>query len=345
MKKLLAFALTLAMVLSLAACGGNSGGSGSSGTSSGGSSGGAAESYTFKVHLSAGTTDTTYMAGEKFKELAESKSNGSITVELYPSSSLGTTADCLEGLSTGAVDIVYDSFANLAAWSDISNIDAAPYLYNSIEHYRAVWEGGTGREILDAVGEECGNRIILAAGLQGIRELTTTSPVNGPADVAGMKLRVPTISIYLDTWTWLGATPTPLAAADVFTAIQQGTVDGQENPYPACVGLSIHECCSYVTETNHVYSSNSFIMDSNAYGKLPENVQKILKEAAEEAAAYQTDVVVEATDEKKQVFVDAGATIIETDISAWQAALDGFLAEKYPALVEYAEKIAAADPA
>ncbi len=338
MKKFITLFLSLAMVLTLAACGSGSGGSGSGS----GDASGSADSSTIKVHLSAGTTDTTYFAGEKFKELVEEKSGGKVTVELYPSSSLGTTADCLEGLSTGAVDIVYDSIANLSAWSDISNIDAAPYLYNDVDHYRAVWEGDVGRTILDAVGEECGNRIVLAAGLQGIRELTTTSPVNGPDDVVGMKLRVPTISIYLDTWTWLGATPTPLAAADVFTAIQQGTVDGQENPYPACVGLSIHECCKYVTETNHVYSSNAFILDSNAYAKFPEDVQKVLKEAAEETAVYQTDIVVDITEEKKQTFVDAGATIIETDISAWQAKLDGFLDEKYPALAEYADMIAAA---
>ena len=101
MKKFITLFLSLAMVLTLAACGSGSGGSGSGS----GDASGSADSYTIKVHLSAGTTDTTYFAGEKFKELVEEKSGGKVTVELYPSSSLGTTADCLEGLSLSLIHI------------------------------------------------------------------------------------------------------------------------------------------------------------------------------------------------------------------------------------------------
>ena len=165
------------------------------------------------------------------------------------------------------------------------------------------------------------------------------------ADVNGMKLRVPTISIYLDTWEWLGAAPTPMAAADVFTAIQQGTVDGQENPYGASLGLSMQDCCKYVTETNHVYSGNSFVLDSNYFNSLPAEYQTALTEAADEATAYLTDLAEEVAVEKKQGFVDAGCEIIEVDIDEWKAALDGFLDEKYPALSGYAEQIAALAPA
>jgi len=302
------------------------------------------DKYTLKMHLSAGTTDPIYEAATKFADEVSQKTNGNVTIELYPSSSLGNTADCLEGLSLRACDIVFDSFANLASRTDLANIDAAPYLYNDIDHYKAVWEGDVGAKILKAVGDDCG-MTLMGAGLQGVRVLTTNKPVNTPADVKGMKLRVPTISIYLDTWSWLGATPTPLGASEIFTAIQQGTVDGQENPYGSCVGLSLYECCKYVTETNHVYSTDSFIMDTNSFNSLPADYQTAIQEAATDAGKFCTQNTVDSAAEKKQVFVDAGCTILTTDISQWQAALDGFLNEKYPMLVEYSDMIAAAKPA
>lgn len=300
-----------------------------------------AEAVSLKMHLSCGTTDYVYTAGEKFAELVKEKSGGKLNIELYPSSSLGTTADCLEGLSIGACNIVFDSVGNLSALTPLANIDAAPYMYDSIDHYRAVTQGEVGKTILADIGADCG-KTLLGYGLQGVRVMTTVKPIYGPADVEGMKLRVPTISIYLDTWSWLGANPTPMAAADIFTALQQKTVEGQENPYGASVGLSMQDVCKYVTESNHVYSGNSFIFDTNYFNSLPAEYQTVLSESAFESAAYLTDLAESAAAEKKQVFVDAGAEIIETDVADWQAALDGFLAEKYPDLVKYADMIAAA---
>lgn len=345
MKKLVSLLMAAAMCATLlAGCGGSSNSNSSSGSSNNSDSSASAEKMSLKMHLSCGTTDYVYTAGEKFAELVDAKTNGNLTIELYPSSSLGTTADCLEGLALGACNIVFDSVGNLAALTDLANIDAAPYLYSSVDHYRAVWEGEVGAKIREDIGADCG-MTLLGYGLQGIRVMTTNKPVHSVSDVKGMKLRVPTISIYLDTWSWLGAAPTPMAAADVFTAIQQNTVDGQENPYGASVGLSMQECCKYVTETNHVYSGCSFILDTNFFNGLPEEYQTALREAADEASSILTDLAVDMAAEKKQVFVDADCEIIEPDITEWQAAVDGFLAEKYPYLTEYADMITAADPA
>lgn len=344
MKKLLALLLSAAMALSLlTACGGN--GTTTNGGESGGDGGdAAAEPMSLKMHLSCGTTDYVYTAGERFAELVSEKTDGNLTIELYPSSSLGTTASCLEGLALGTANIVFDSVGNLATYTDLANIDAAPYLYNSIDHYCAVMEGEIGDQIRADIGAACG-MTLLGYGLQGVRVMTTVSPVESVADVAGMKLRVPTISIYLDTWEWLGAAPTPMSSSDVFTAIQQHTVDGQENPYGASAGLSMQECCPYVTETNHVYSGDSFIFDANFFNSLPAEYQTALTEAAEEACSYLTDLAESESEAKKQIFVDAGCEIITPDLTEWKDAMDGFLEEKYPSLVEYAEQIAAADPA
>jgi tripartite ATP-independent periplasmic transporter solute receptor, DctP family len=344
MKKFLSLMMALAMVLALlTGCGSNSTIAPAASGAAGGSASGGSQ-YTLKMHLSVGTTDPVYSAAQKFADEVSEKTNGNVTVELYASSSLGNTADCLEGLSMRACDIVFDSISNLSSMTELANIEAAPYMYNSMDHYRAVWEGDVGAKIMKDVGDSCGVTI-LASGLQGVRVMTTNKPVRSVADVKGLKLRVPTISIYMDTWDWLGASITPLAGSEIFTAIQQGTVDGQENPYASSASLSLYEVCKYVTETNHVYSTDGFIMDSNFFNSLPADYQDALRTAAQDAGKFCTDSVISNAAADKQKFVDAGCEILETDVSEWQAALDGFLQAKYPALVEYAQMIADADPA
>lgn len=338
-KKMLSLVLALTMAVTLlAGCGGGDTPSGEVNTDQS-----AGEQYTLKMHLSVGSTDPVYSAAEEFARLVSEGTDGNITVELYASSSLGNTADCLEGLSMRACDIVFDSMANMASLSELANIDAAPYMYSSVDHFRAVWEGEVGETIRQAVSEETGMKV-MGGGLQGVRVMTTTKPVRSVADVKGFKLRVPTIPIYLDTWAWLGAATTPLAGSEIFTAIQQGTVDGQENPYASSASLSANEVCDYVTETNHVYSVDTFVMDSNFFNSLPADYQTVIEDAAAKASVFCTDAIVAQTEEKKQVFVDSGCEIIEVDLAEWQEALDGFLEEKYPDLVSYAEMIMAADP-
>jgi len=168
--------------------------------------------------------------------------------------------------------------------------------------------------------------------------------IETPAALAGFKLRVPTIPIYLDTWQWLGATPTPLGGSEVFTAIQQGTVNGAENGLTNIASLSWDESCDYIIETNHVYNTVSFIMDKNYFTSLPAEYQTIIQEASVEAGKYCTDLVMDATESVRPEVEAAGCEFINTDVSLWQQALDGFLEAKYPDLVPYADAIKAADP-
>ncbi|WP_312634705.1 TRAP transporter substrate-binding protein [Oscillibacter sp.] len=339
-KKILAALLCAAMSASLlAGCGSSSG--------SGNGSGSAAadgQSYTMKMHLSLGETDPVYKSAEVFAKTVNEKTDGAITVELYPSSSLGNTADCLEGLSLGICNIVYESIGNLASMSSLANVEAAPYLYSGVDHWKAVWEGEIGQDILTKLGEDCG-MTLMGAGLQGVRVMCSNKRIETPADVAGFKLRVPTIPIYLDTWQWLGATPTPLGGSEVFTAIQQGTVNGAENGLTNIASLSWDESCDYIIETNHVYNTVSFIMDKNYFASLPAEYQTIIQEASVEAGKYCTDLVMDATESVRPEVVAAGCEFINTDVSLWQQALDGFLEAKYPDLVPYADAIKAADPA
>ncbi len=300
--------------------------------------------YVLKMHMTVGATDPVAKSGEEFARLVSEKTGGKVTVELYPSSSLGVTQDCLEGLGFRACDIVYDSMSNMSTWTSLANIEACPYLYSSLDHFKAVWEGEVGDTIRHDVGEDAGLKI-MGGGLQGIRVTTTNKPIHSVADVKGMKIRVPTIDIYLKTWSWLGAATTPLAGSEIFTAMQQGTVDGQENAYPTCVGLSLQEVSKYVTETNHVYSMTTFIMDQKFFDSLPEEFQTAIEESAVEAGEICTDLVEESAVTSKQVFIDAGVEILDVDFAEWQEAMDGFLEANYPELIKYYDMIQSVDPA
>lgn len=205
-------------------------------------------------------------------------------MELYPSSSLGNTSDCLEGLPIRSCDIVYDCIANLSSVSDLSAVDPIPYMYSSVDHFRAVWEGDVGEKIKADLEADSGMKI-MGGGLLGIRVVTSNVPIHGPEDVKGLKIRVPTTPIYMDTWEWLGAAPTPLGASEIFTSLQQNTVQAQENPYTTCVGLSLQECCKYVSETNHVYSCIVYVMDQDFFNSLPQEYQSAISDAAAKASS------------------------------------------------------------
>lgn len=303
----------------------------------------AEQTYTLKVHLSAPQSDPMYKACEEFKRIIEEKTNGNVTLELYPSSSLGVTQDCLEGLSMRACDVVFESLSNLSTWTELANIEAVPYMYSGVEHFNAVWKGDVGKKIFDDVGAATGLKI-MGSGLQGVRVVTSTVPVQSVEDVKGLKLRVPTIDVYLKTWQWLGAAATPLPGSEIFTSLQQKTVEGQENPYTNSANMSLQEVCNYVTETNHVYSMTTFIMDQKFFSSLPADYQAAIEEAAAAAGDVCTELYLESAEEAKQVFVDAGATIYEVDLKEWQDAMDGFVEENYPNLTEYYNMILEADP-
>ena len=351
-RKLIALIAAAAMALSMCACSGSSSGSSSSGSStsgsassgSGSSSGSAAQapetSYVLKLHTSSSETDSIGLSALKFKELVEERTKGQVTIEYYPSGTLGKTPDCIEGLKLRVCDIVFDGISNLAALDELANLDGVPYMYRDLDQYYAVFDGEVGQEYLKTLGENT-DKVLLGYMCSGIRQLTSTYPIRTPADLKGLKMRVPAVAIYSDSWSWLGASPMPIAASDIYTSLNQNIIDGQENPYPTCVALSVHEVCKYVTETNHVFTTLSFMMDREFYESMPDDIRQILLESVQEAGKYGTEYAFQVSEEKKQVMIDSGCEIIEVDVADWQAALDGFLDSKYPYLKDWAERIMA----
>ena len=336
MKRMLSLALVALMaVAALTGCGGTKTDAPQAEAPS--SSASTSPEYTLKLHTNLSTTDVTYQSYEFFKESVETKTNGRVIIELYPGSALGNTTDCLEGLELRICDIVVDGISNLAAYDDLANLDGVQYLYEDLDHYYAIFDSEAGQDYLKTLGDNT-NKVLLGYLCTGARELTSTKPIASVDDLNGLKIRTPTVPIYSDAWAWMGASPTPIAAGDIFTSLQQGVIDAQENPYTTCVGFSVHEVCKYISETNHNFTTLSYMMDKNFYESMPEDIQVALAESAAEAGKMGTQLNFDVAEAKKQEMLDAGCQMVEIDPAEWRAAMDGFLDEKYPYLVEWVER-------
>lgn len=343
MKKLVALLLALVMVFALAACGESSDpGTETSGGDTNNSSGEA--TYVLKLAHPYNEGSSNYDACVLFADKVEEISNGAVHVDIFPSNTLGTTEEVEEGLAYGTCDIVYESVASLGSWSNLANIDAYPYIFSSLEHFLAVWQGELGDQLREEIGEE-GNFKLLGTLYRGTRIVTSSVPVDSVEGFNGFKIRTPTTDMYIKTWQYLGASATPLPSADIFTAIQQGTVQGQENPIVDSWNFGLYDVCDYVIKTDHVYSQCTFIFNRDKWNSFPAEVQGWIEEAVKAAEDYKNEYTPQEEQEYYQRWEDYGATIIEVDQEAFMEAFENFAQDNYPEFIDYINLIKAADPA
>ena len=170
----------------------------------------------------------------------------------------------------------------------LAGIDPFPYLYCDFEHFKKVWYSETGDQLLKKIGDAGGFRLI-GPMYRGARYVTSKKKFSSLEELRGLKIRAPQLKMYLKTWELLGAAPTFMAATEIYTGLQQGTVDAQENPLDFCYNYALYELCPFLIETRHVLSNDVFIFDKAYFEALPEEVQRVLIEAANEVAQWRTD--------------------------------------------------------
>lgn len=335
------FATLMATVVAagcLAGCGGgNDGGNDAANGDEG-------TSYSWKMALNSTAGDNAYDTAAVFAEKVNELTEGRVSVELFGGASLGSTSEVLEGLNYGVADIICESVGTLATFTPLANIDAMPYMFSSYDHFMNVWYSDLGQEMKDAIGEASGFKL-LGATFRGPRIVTATQEMHNVEDFKGFKLRAPNLEVYLKTWQWMGATPTPMAMNETYTALQQGTVSGQENPMADSMNYAFNEVCKYWIKTNHVYSCNLFIMDANYFNSLPEDIQAAVTEAAEFAGQDVSLKQVDKEAEAEQKLIEQGCTVIEVDGEAFRAHFADFAETNFPDLLEWSDRIKAMDTA
>lgn len=248
----------------------------------------------------------------KFKEEVERLSDGEITIEIYPNSTLGGDRDMAEGMQIGTID-----FALIAGV--LSNFEPSiqllelPYLFDSEEEYNNIIYGEVGQEIVDRVLESSDIRI-LSWWDRGPRHVTANKPIEMLEDLKGLKIRLPEIKAMEDTWRAMGASPVTMAWSEVYTGLEQGTIDAQENPIPFIYGGRIHEVQKYLSLTAHKYEYVTISMSEKTWQSLSEEHREIIQQAADIATEYENELVKTETEKILETMKEEGLQVVEPNV-------------------------------
>ncbi|MDD5688883.1 MAG: TRAP transporter substrate-binding protein [Caldisericia bacterium] len=267
----------------------------------------------------------------KFKELVEEKTNGEVTVEVYPRGQLGSQRDFIEGLRMGTLEVSWVTIGFFSVYEPILNIFELPYLYSSREHAFWMVNGPLEKMIRERV-EKHGVKL-LAFFEAGPRNITNNvRPIFTPEDLKGLKIRVPESKVNIDSFTILGANPVPLSFSELYLALQQGVFDGQENPYGIIYTNKFWEVQKYLSKTNHMFLMHMVMYSEKLWNQLPQDIQEKIEEAAQEAAVYEIKVAADEEKSLEGVLKEKGMEINEVDITAFREAVKP-LYQKY--IAEY----------
>lgn len=277
---------------------------------------------------------------EVFKEQVESLSNGTMTVEIYANEVLGAEVDNITAIQQGTCEGVL-SGDTMSNWTPYAALVAMPYAVNSLDDLITAAES-------DEIGGVIEEQIIENVKLHPIgffvrsaRNLTTNKKVESMDDLKGMKVRVPNNNLHLAMWNAFGASATPLAWSETFSALQNGTVDAQENPYANIISANIPEVQKYLIKTEHVYSWIYVLLGEDFWQSLTVEQQEIIETAAAEMQEFQWDYLrdmvaeQEAQLQEQMEFVEVDKTpFIETAKEVLKEQLDPEIYELYLKMID-----------
>jgi tripartite ATP-independent transporter DctP family solute receptor len=236
-----------------------------------------------------------HKAALKFAEEVAARSNGAVEVRVFPNEQLGKETDLIKGIQLGTVDFTITG-ESLQNWAPSAALLAVPYAIRDLDHLDKVVNGAVGQKIADNIEQKTQLKT-LTFFARGPRNLTSNRPITTPADLNGLKMRVPNVPLFVKFWDALGAKPIPMSFSEVFTALQNHTIEAQENPLALIKSASFQEVQKYVNQTEHVISWIYLVGGSKKLARLPSQHQTAILEAAKAAQSYERSLFV--ADEKQ----------------------------------------------
>lgn len=264
------------------------------------------------------------------EELAK-RTNGKWTIKQFPANALGGEREMVEGLQIGTVDLVATSTGPVGNFVPDTLLTDIPFLFRDYAHADVVLDGPIGQQILDQFPKN--GLVALAWGENGFRNLTNSKrPVRTPEDARGLKVRTMENQVHMTAFRTIGVLPTPMAFPELFTALQQGTVDGQENPIGVILGAKFPQVQKYLTISQHVYSPALILMSPTVWNKLSAEEKTAFKEAAKVGAqAMRRKAREDAQNGVDELRKQGMEVVTDVDRKAFEEALK-------PAFAEYAKK-------
>jgi TRAP-type transport system periplasmic protein len=268
------------------------------------------KTHNFKVAFVQNIDHPHGIGAKKFGELLEQKSGGKMKAKAFGGGSLGGDAQVISSLQGGIVDMTLVSPGLLTGLIKEFSVFDLPFMFTSYREVDAVMDGPVGTRLLDMLKDK--GLIGLGYWDHGFRNITSAKrPINKMEDISGLKVRVIQIPIFIDTFSALGANPVPLPFPELYTALETGTVDGQENPFASIETSKFYEVQKYAATTGHVYNPLVAIFSKKVWDKLSEDERRIVQEAATEAGLYERKVSREANEKSMQTLRGEGMQITE----------------------------------
>ncbi len=282
---------------------------------------GLAQAQTVKLSLGHGSApdNPRHIASLKFAEIVKAKTNGQVEVTVSPSGQLGTDPALITAVRSGAVDITANSqgaFANVVPEYAAFGM---PFLFADLPSAWKVMDGPVGKELADKTAEK--GMVVLGYWDNGIRHMSNSKrPLNTPEDMKGLKMRTPPDAVTVDIMTAVGAQAQQIAFTELYVALQQGVVDGQENPLVNIKSAKLYEVNKFISLTGHKYEMTPFVMNKRSFDGLSEANKKAVMEAATEATKLQRNLAQEADNKLEAELKSLGAVINRSNKAAFEKA-------------------------
>ncbi|QTF93695.1 TRAP transporter substrate-binding protein [Halomonas sp. BM-2019] len=298
-------------------------------------------SVTLRMGLGLSETSPQYLSTQYFADILDQRSEGRISVNIFPNSQLGDDVQMMEMLQTGTLDMTYPSSSPATTYVSELAVFDLPFLLPNREAAIAVLNSEVAQSMLD--GFEGTGMKALTFSENGFRQLSNSRrPIATPEDVGGLDVRglsVRTMEnpVHLAIWETLGANPTPMAFGELFSAMEQGVVDGQENPWSTILTSNFYEVQDYGSETRHVYTPFIKMISERTWNRLDEEYQDLIQEAAHQAAEYEIQLAAEYDDWSRDQLEERGMQITRLDddqIAAFQEAVQPVYDEWAPRIGE-----------
>jgi len=258
----------------------------------------------------------------KVAEEIERRSNGRLRVQVFPAGQLGTGAEMDQQVSDGALEFALEGPGSLGAFVRTLSVFEAPFISRDWDHLLKMINSDWGRAQFRQLATQRSMQMVGPAWYYGTRQLTTRDrAVRVPADARGLKIRVPGVPVFLEMVRAIGATPTPMALAEVYLSLQTGAADGQENPLPTIAAQKFYEVQRFLNLTGHIITPQICMMNAEKYNALPDADKQIVNESFAAGGQVNDQRFRDMESSLIADFRQRGMTIVESDRAAFQTAM------------------------
>ncbi len=248
----------------------------------------------------------------QFAETVKKRTNGAVEIAVFPSDQLGKQLESVEGTMLGTHDMVLTSDTVLSNWVPDMGILNLPFLFNDNWDVRKVLDGKVGEKLAKQL--EAHGAVVIGWWENGMRHITNNKrPIALPSDLEGLKIRVPEGEVFIATFKALGAGPTVISFGELYSALQLGTVDGQENPPAHILTQKFYEVQKYVSRTSHIHLSSPLIMNKALLDSMPPKFAQVILDTAKEMGAIHTQLVENLEKQQWQKVKEHGMQILDVD--------------------------------